>query len=123
MLFHPREGRVCVITFWMDDSADKKRERIFVVAGFLAFSDDIFEAQRHWENRVKSVGLDYFRTTECHTLTGEFEKLAIAHGWEKARPIADALLADLWRIVKSADLFGFCFLGPMQDYNTVQAEP
>ena len=107
----------------MDDSTDKKRERIFVVAGFLAFSDDIFEAERHWKARVNSGGLDYFRTNECHTLTGEFEKLVLKHGCDGARRIADELLADLWLIVKSADLFGFCFLGPIQDYNTVQAEP
>jgi len=112
-----------VLTFWMDDSADKKREWLFVVAGFLGSSEVVFEAERHWQAKVNSVGLDYFRTNECHTLSGEFQKLVIQHGWEKARRIADDLLADLWPIVRSANLLGFCFLGPMPDYNAVQVEP
>ena len=123
VLFRPRAGRVCVLTFYMDDSADKKRERIFVVAGFLGRAAVMFEAERHWKERVNADGLDYFRTTDCNTLTGEFGKLVTIHGWQRAREIADALLSDLWLIVRSADLGGFCFLGPMPDYNAVQAEP
>jgi hypothetical protein len=121
--FRPRYGRVCVLTFYMDDSADKKRERIFVVSGFLGRADVVFEAERHWKARVEKDGLKYFRTTNCNNLDGEFERLVKIHGWIGARQIADDLLSDLWPILKSADLLGFCFLGPMSDYNTVQAEP
>lgn len=123
VLFWPRQGKVCVLTFWMDDSADKKRERIFVVAGFMGRAEVVWEAERHWKARVESDGLDYFRTTDCNNLTGEFEKLVQAHGRDRAREIADNLIADLWPIVKSASLLGFCFLGPMSDYNAVQTEP
>ena len=106
----------------MDDSADQKRERIFVVAGFLGQSEVWFETGRHWKARLEKEGLDYFRATECHSLTGEFEKLK-KHGLDKARDIRDEMLSDLWSIVKAANLLGFCFLEPTPDYNEVLSEP
>jgi len=123
LLFRSRTSRICVLAFYMDDSADRKQERIYVVAGFLGRTDVWFEAERHWEKRVKSTGLDYFRTNECLTLTGEFAKLVKVHGAQQAREHADELVADLWSIIKSADLGGFCFLGPMPAYKSVQSEP
>jgi hypothetical protein len=122
-LFYPRKGRVCVLAFYMDDSADKRREKIFVVGGFLGQSDVWFEAERHWKARVNLDGLDYFRTTEAISLTGEFEKLRMKYGLDKGRDMRDELVSDLWRIVKSVNLLGFCFLGPMPAFNEVLDEP
>jgi hypothetical protein len=107
----------------MDDSADKKQEKVFVVAGFLGRSEVVFEAERYWENRLRADGIAYFRSNECHTLTGEFEKLVDQYGKEDARKKADALLDDLWPIIRSANLYGFCFLGSMPAYKSVQQEP
>jgi hypothetical protein len=106
----------------MDDSADEERKNIFVVAGFLGQTETWFEAERHWERRVKDVGLDYFRATECHSLRGEFQKLVNAHGMKKAREIRDELLADLKSIIKSSNLLAFCFLGPIPDYSRAVAD-
>ena len=111
-----------MLAFYMDDSADQKHEKLFVVAGFLGTTEVWFEAERQWEARVKREGLDYFRTTECRSLRGEFCKLVAKHGVEKAREIADQLLEDLWAIIKSVNLLGFCFLGPMPAYRQVQSE-
>lgn len=111
-----------MLAFNMDDSADQKQEKIYVVAGYLGQSEVWFETRRHWEARVKREGLDYFRTTDCYSLTGEFEKLVRKYGRDQARKISDQLLSDLWLIIKAANLGGFCFLGPMPAYREVRAE-
>ena len=83
----------------MDDSADAQRKTVFSVAGFIAEPDQWFEAQRHWESRLKKEGLDYFRTYECINLEGEFrKKLVDRHGLTTARVIANAVLYDLKQI-------------------------
>lgn len=112
-----------MLAFYMDESTDKYLEKVFVVAGFLGDSETWFEAERHWEARVKIEGLDYFRATDCISLTGEFEKLVIKHGRDRAREISEELLVDLKRIVKSADLLACCLWGSMPDYRAVYSDP
>lgn len=102
----------------MDDSADKHRQKVFVVAGFLGHSEDWFEAERHWEARIKRDGIDYFRMSDFVKLDGAFEKLK-ARGQMKARQIANELFEDLKLILKSSDL-KVCALGVlMRDYKKV----
>ena len=81
-----------------------------MVAGFLGDSKDWFEVERHWDRAVKEAVLEYFRTTECYNLSGEFLRLVIKHGRVRAREISDALLLELKRIVKASELLACCLL-------------
>lgn len=112
-----------MLAFSMDESTDRKQEKLYVVAGFLGRPGEIWEAERHWSKRVRKEGIEYFRTNEYNTLTGEFAKLVCQSGREAARTRADELLEELWLIVKSVNIAGFCFLGPIPAYETVRAEP
>jgi hypothetical protein len=113
-----------MLGFYMDDSADAKRQTVFSVAGFIGEPDKWFEAQRHWENRLKKEGLDYFRTYECINLDGEFrKKLVDPHGLTTARVIANAVLHDLKQIVATSELFAYCLGVLMDDYRQVSSEP
>jgi hypothetical protein len=85
----------------MDDSADEKRQKVFVVAGFIGDTEEWFEVERHWNARLERDGLAYFRATEHNSLTGEFLKLVKAYGPHKAREIATNLISDLKGIIKS----------------------
>lgn len=110
-----------LLAFYADDSADQKREKVFVVGGFVGDTRDWFEVERCWNARLDRAGLDYFRASEHNSLTGEFRKLVSAYGAPKARELATELHSDLKAIIKSYNLYVFCFLGPLQIYNEVRA--
>ena len=108
------------MAFYMDDSADEKRQKVFVVAGFIGDTEEWFEVERHWNARLERDGLAYFRATEHNSLTGEFLKLVKAYGPHKAREIATNLISDLKGIIKSHQLYAFCFIGPLAIYQDVR---
>lgn len=123
-LFPPKKaGEFCVIAFKMDDSADQKRKKVFVVAGFVGTSVDWFEVTRHWERYLEQAGIDYFRTNECITLKGEFLKVVERCGPKKAREAANELLKSLKLVVKASNLRAYCLGVLMQDYLKVLSEP
>jgi hypothetical protein len=120
-LLFPNDRSGQLLAFYMDDSADAKRQTVFVVAGIIADSEVWFEVERHWTRRLTDEGLSYFRATEFNSLTGEFRKLVAKFGPAEARRIATSLVADLKLIIKSANVSAFCFIGPLAPYRTVQA--
>jgi hypothetical protein len=121
LILFPRDRSGQLLAFYMDDSADQKRQQVFVVAGFIGPSTEWFEVERHWNARLDRDSLDYFRATEFNSLTGEFGKLVERFGAEKARNIANELVDDLKLIVKSATLGAYCLMGPIEPYRTVQS--
>jgi len=121
-LLFPRYGRGHLLAFYMDDSADEKRQKVFVVAGFIADTVQWFELERLWNARRERDGLCYFRASEYNSLTGEFRKLVAIHGAPKARGIATELVSDLKAIIKSHELWAFCFMGPLAVYREVARE-
>src|ERR1700687_518076 len=75
-----KQGAFCVLGCYMDDSADHGRKKVFSVGGFVGESDDWFDVERYWERALKREKIDYFRTSDCVNLEGEFRKLADRHG-------------------------------------------
>lgn len=107
----------------MDDSADQKRTKIFVVAGLLGHSEDWFETERHWQIRLEKSGIEYFRTSNFSRLSdGGFRELVRKHGRETARKIANELFEDLKLILKSSKLAVSALGVLMKDYKKVLAE-
>jgi len=121
--FGKRRGTFCVLGFYMDDSADAGRKTVFSVAGFLGYEEDWPDLENKWEARVKRDGLDYFRTYDCKSMSGEFGKLADKHGLTTARVLADAMLKDLKEMVHNAPLLAYCFGVPMDDFQEVIKNP
>jgi hypothetical protein len=122
--FGKRKGAFCVLGFYMDDSADTGREKVFSVAGFVGESSDWFDVERHWSRVLEREGIDYFRTYDCVNLEGEFRrKLVDKHGLTVARVIADAMLAELKQIIATSNIFGYSLAVLMDDYRQVLSEP
>jgi hypothetical protein len=121
---HRSNGAFFVLSFNMDDSADSKREKVFVVAGFLGNSVEWFEVERKWEARVKLDGLDYFHAKDfTGKLHGEAKsKLEEKYGKEEAGKKAKELLEDLKSLIKRSSLLAFCFGILMKDYVLVRGE-
>jgi hypothetical protein len=112
-----------VLAFHMDNSADKRRQKVFVVAGLLGHSDDWFETERHWQMRMERDDIEYFRTNNYERLDGPFQSLVDKHGVSKARQIADEIFFDLKLILKSSNLVVSALAVLMKDYKVVLAEP
>ena len=113
-----------MLACYIDDSADAQQKTVYSVAGFVADSTVWFDVERYWSMRLKSEGLDYFRTWECVNLEGEFQrKLVDRHGLTTARVIADAVLCDLKELVAASNLYAFCMGVLMNDYRQVVGEP
>src|ERR1700682_6045491 len=105
-----------MLAFYMAYSADHKAESVYALAGILANTDEWFELEKDWEQRLKQDGLDYFRPYECKSLDGEFEKLVSKHGLTTARVLANALMQDMKAIVHRTIINSY-FLGiSMPDY-------
>ncbi|MGH9510859.1 MAG: DUF3800 domain-containing protein [Terriglobales bacterium] len=113
-----------MLGFYMDDSADQKRQTVFSVAGFVIEAGDTFETERSWDARLEREGIDYFRAYDCINLEGEFrKKLVDLHGLTTARVIADAVYNDCKTLAALAPMYGYAACVKMDDYRLVAGEP
>jgi hypothetical protein len=120
-LLFPKYGSGLLLAFYADESADQKHEKVFVVAGFLGYTKEWLKLEGHWNARLKRDQLAYFHASEYNSLKGGFYQLISAHGPEKARDIADKLYSDLAQLIKSHELYAFCFIVPIPIYHQVRA--
>lgn len=109
-----------MFSFSGDDSSDGQQKKVFVLAGILAETRDWFDAENKWESRVRSLGLNYFRTTECFSLQGEFIKLVKMHGPDEARRLANNLHDELKEILKRPTFQICCLYGIFDDYRAAR---
>lgn len=110
----------------MDESADKNREHVFVVAGYLARQKNWAEIERRWILRLEMESnpqpMRYFSSNECMYLTGEFERFKDKDKYPKpkGREAANKIRDDLMEIMKKAPAGGFAFGLPMRVYRQMQ---
>lgn len=110
----------------MDESADKEREHVFVVAGYLARQYDWIEIERQWTLRLDQESdprpMQYFTSSECMHLTGEFARFKDVRKYPKprGREAAKRVRNDLMEIMKNASVGGFAFGLPMKVYRAVR---
>jgi len=57
---------------FLDDSKDKGAQRIMVSAGFYAGKDDWESFRIDWNKVLGTHGLEYFKSSECHSVNGQF---------------------------------------------------
>lgn len=59
---------------YLDDSKDKRQEFAYVCAGFFATEEIWRIFTKAWRKQLKSDGIEYFKSSECNSLNGQFEK-------------------------------------------------
>lgn len=110
---------VQTVECFVDESSDETREDIFCAGGFVAHRV-FWEAMRTmWLGRLSQDGIEYFRASDCKSLSGPFYKLIRKYGREKARIVADKLCEDLKQIIVPYHWMGFALGVPIADYNEV----
>lgn len=103
----------------LDETADKKQEKIFVAAGFVAREEFWTKFETEWLSKLHASGLNHYKTSEWKNLTGQFSKFS---GSVAGRKSADAIRSDLEKIILSSHLIAFALGVIMEDYKKVLRE-
>jgi hypothetical protein len=109
----------------LDESTDQKCEQVFVVGGFIApHLIQWFEAERLWQKRLEQYGIDYFRSSDCQSMRGPFEKLRREPAknvlTRSERKKADSIRNDLIKLIVDCEFMGFGFGIFLADYEAVK---
>jgi hypothetical protein len=110
----------------LDESADRERRHVFVVAGYLARQRNWTEIERHWMLRLERESdpepMKYFSNSECMSLSGEFARFRdnTKYPKPKGRLAADKIRDDLQGIMKDAPAAGFAVGVPLKDYRAAR---
>lgn len=90
---------------YIDDSADRKRERVIVAGALIGQKEKWDNLNRRWNERLSQDGIQYFKSSHCETLNGQFHKFR-ALGLEEGKRKAAAIRDDLDTIIHSSLLTG-----------------
>lgn len=117
------DGIVGVYKCFMDDSKDSQQARMLVCAGWIGERNDWIDFCGRWNKRLKSDGIDYFKTSEYKMLKGQFErfrKLPVPDGRNAALAVRDDLLSII-RSYANLKSVGVCI--PIDEWNAVSNRP
>jgi hypothetical protein len=90
---------------YVDDSADRNRERLIVCGAIIGKKNDWGILNGKWKDRLQRDGLEYFKSSHCETLNGQFHKFrqfGIDEGKRRALLVRD----DLYAILGNAPITG-----------------
>lgn len=79
---------------YLDDSKDKRQEITYVCAGFYGTQEVWRHFDKAWRKQLKAEGINYFKSSECNSLSGQFErwkKLPDPLGYQAAQLIKQRL--------------------------------
>ncbi len=110
----------------LDESSDRLRRKVFVVAGYLARQAEWTDIERQWMLRLERERdpepIRYFSTSECMSLTGEFRRFHDLNKYPKpkGRQAANAVRDDLQQILRASNAVGFALGVNLKDYRDVR---
>src|SRR5258708_7838588 len=110
----------------LEESADRERRHVFVVAGYLSRQQNWTEIERRWILRLEKESdpqpIKYFSNSECMSLSGEFARFHDGTKYPKphGRLAADKIRDDLQGIMKEAPAAGLALGVLLNDYRTIR---
>lgn len=108
-----------VIGFYADDSTDQPHHRIQSAGAVFGWPADIFEAERLWDKQLHLSGIEYFKASECETLSGEFDPLRRGMSLNSARAFADATRRDFVSVLERIGLAAVAVSLLLNDFKDV----
>jgi hypothetical protein len=110
---------------FIDDSADRNRERVVISAVIIGNFNDWNYLTKKFRNRLKQDGIDYFKSSHCNHLRGQFFKFRSLKDYPlpKGREAADSIRADLDRIIKKSKAVGVGVVIPIPLFHNLKNEP
>lgn len=109
----------------LDDSKDQNQTILMVSAGFFGTKDDWGSLRVTWKRVLRNHGIEYFKSSEYYSLTGEFAKFRTddypkPKGREAAQQIREQLQEALG---KHPNIHGIGVLILLEDYYRALARP
>lgn len=108
-VFDPPSLHAMIFTY-LDDSADKRREKYFAAGGLIGGEDQWATFDIRWLDETRELK-EPFRSTDCETQHGQFEN------WPK--PKCDGLMKALVGLIRWYHLSAFASIVPIADYRAV----
>jgi hypothetical protein len=107
---------------YLDDSADRNRERIVVSGAIVGDEQQWACLNRKWRERLAQDGLLYFKSSHCNSLNGQFHKFrSLPNGEGKQR--ADKIRDDLDAIIRNSELMTLGGTLPVPFHKVMLADP
>lgn len=109
----------------IDDSADKNREKVVISACVLGDSDQWRTLVRPWKTKLAENGMEYFKSSECGRLDGQFRQFRNELRYPKplGRQAADKFRDELDQIIKHSEVIGIGVIVPVAVFAQIYAEP
>lgn len=107
---------------YIDDSADRNRERIVLGAAIIGGPEEWRKLGNEWNARLKIDEIAYFKASHCRSLNGQFHKWRnLPDGEGKVK--ADKLRDDLDFIIRNSRLMTLGVVLPIPFYRTMKHAP
>lgn len=103
----------------LDESTDKERRHVFVVAGYIARQSEWTEIERKWQLRLEKANMQYFKNSEYQRLSGEFAQFR-KYPKPQGRLEAKKLKDDLLGILQNAAAAGIAVGVLLKDYRSIR---
>ncbi len=99
----------------IDDSADRNREKVIISACLVGDCERWRDLVRPWKVKLATNNLNYFKSSECGALSGEFLQFRSEQKYPKplGREAADKIRDDLDQIIKNSDVRGIGVIVPV----------
>jgi len=109
---------------YIDDSADRNRERVVVSAVIIGNYRDWGYLTKQWRKRLKKAEIEYFKSSHCNHLRGQFFKFRSVEQYPppKGREAADGVRADLDKIIKKSKAVGVGVVIPIPLFRKLKSE-
>jgi hypothetical protein len=108
----------------IDDSADRDRQRVVISSVLIGKYDDWKYLAKFWNKRLKRDGIEYFKSTHCNHLRGQFSKFCSKENYPApaGREAANRIRADLDKIIKKSKVVGIGIVIPIPLFNKFKSD-
>jgi hypothetical protein len=110
---------------YLDDSKDRGAQRVMVSAGFYAGKGDWEAFRLDWKRVLKSHNIDYFKSSECHSVTKQFSRFKKgSYPTSDERASAREVRSQLLSVLSRHPLIrGVGVAVQLEDYRRIAAHP
>jgi hypothetical protein len=107
---------------YIDDSADRNRERVIVAGAIIADRSEWGMLNAKWKTRLEQDDLCYFKSSHCESLNGQFHKFR-DYGFEEGKRRAIAVRDDLYAIIKNSPVMMLGVTLSVPSHRVMLADP
>jgi hypothetical protein len=109
--YQDKERLIAVFQVYLDESADAKKEKIFVIAGWMGTMQTWADFIPQWDDRIRHESIKSFHMADCEARRQEFS------GWSLKRK--NDLVRDLVGLIEKTEITAYIAGAKMADFIAV----